>query len=174
MLKMVENLKKNSMDYMNTINIIIDAAKTFSYDGSTELKCLIYGDQVFYVYHANKILHMKGIFIAGAMFGAIYVDDHFFEMSKESQQACLNHEEGHLRDERINDFKIMMKYTLGVNSVVEPMEFTADDNSVRVCGKENSINMLKELVKIYKKHNLYLPKKSLKLIAKRIQRIENM
>ena len=95
-------------------------------------------------------------------------------MTKESQQACLNHEEGHLRDERINDFKTMMKYSLGINSVVEPMEFTADDNSVRVCGKENSINMLKELVKIYKKHNLYLPKKSLKLIAKRIQRIKNM
>ena len=174
MLKMVENLKKNRMDYKNTIDIIKDAAKTYDIDGSTESKCLIYGDQVFYVYHANKILHMSGIFIAGVKFGAIYVDDHFFELTKESQQACLNHEEGHLRDERINDFKTMMKYSLGINSVVEPMEFTADDNSVRVCGKEKSINMLKELVKIYKKHNLYLPKKSLKLIAKRIQRIKNM
>ena len=174
MLKMVENLKKNMMDYKNTIDIIKDAAKTYDFDGSTELKCLIYGDQVFYVYHANKILHMKGIFIAGAMFGAIYVDDHFFEMTKESQQACLNHEEGHLRDERIYDSKIMLKYTLGFNSVVEQMEFTADDNSIRVCGKENCINMLKESVEIYKKHNIYLPKKSLKLLAKRIQRIENM
>ena len=174
MLKMVENLKKNSMDYMNTINIIIDAAKTFSYDGSTELKCLIYGDQVFYVYHANELLHMRGMFIAAVFCGAIYVDDYFFELTKESQQACLNHEEGHLRDERITDSKLMIKYTIGINSVVETMEFTADDNSIRVCGKEKCINMLKEFVEIYKNHNLYLPKKSLKLTAKRIQRIENM
>ena len=68
----------------------------------------------------------------------------------------------------------MIKYTLGINSVVEQFEFTADDNSIRVCGKEKCINMLKESVEIYKNHNLYLPKKSLKLTAKRIQRIENM
>lgn len=174
MLKMVENLKKTTMDYKNTFNIIKDAAKNYSFDCMAQYKCLIYGDQVFYVYHANELLHMRGMFIAAVFCGAIYVDDYFFELTKESQQACLNHEEGHLRDERITDSKLMIKYTLGINSVVETMEFTADDNSIRVCGKEKCINMLKESVEIYKNHNLYLPKKSLKLTAKRIQRIENM
>ena len=174
MLKMVENLKKNRMTFNNTRSIVKDAAKNYSYDYMDNCKCLIYGDQVFYVFHSNEMLHMRGMFIAAAMCGSIYVDDYFFQMSKEAQCACLNHEEGHLRDERINDFKTMMRYAIGVTSVVESMEFAADDNAIRVCGKEITRKMLIELIVIFTKNNLYLPKKTIKLTAKRIQRIDNM